>query len=290
MLCCASCGKAEVDDVKLKKCACNLVKYCSVACQKNHRPQHKKACRKRMAEVRDDDLFMQPDESHLGECPICLLPLRLDHEKSGIYSCCSKFICKGCSYANILRESEEGLEQKCPYCREPLPRTDKEANQNFMKRVEANDPNALCQMGLRCHEEGDYEGAFEYYTKAAAFGDMTARFKLSIMYGDGEGVKKDLKKKVHHLEEAAIGGHPLARFNLACYEGQCGRHDRAMRHFIIAAKLGYDEALERVKQGFAAGLMSKENYEAALHGHQATVDATKSEQRDTAEEHYKAKV
>ena len=44
---CASCGKAAVDDVKLKKCACNLVKYCSVACQKDHRPQHKKICKKK---------------------------------------------------------------------------------------------------------------------------------------------------------------------------------------------------------------------------------------------------
>ena len=42
----ASCGKAEVDDVKLKKCACNLVKYCNLDCQKNHRPHHKKALQK----------------------------------------------------------------------------------------------------------------------------------------------------------------------------------------------------------------------------------------------------
>ena len=67
MMCCANCGKAEVDDVKLKLCACNLVKYCSVSCQKNHRSQHKKACKKRLAELRDDKLFRQPDESHLGE-------------------------------------------------------------------------------------------------------------------------------------------------------------------------------------------------------------------------------
>ena len=33
---CANCGKAAVDNIKLKKCACNLVKYCSVVCQKNH--------------------------------------------------------------------------------------------------------------------------------------------------------------------------------------------------------------------------------------------------------------
>src|SRR6056300_2076408 len=91
--CCASCGKAAVDDVKLKKCACLLVKYCSVECQKNHRSQHKKACKKRMAEMRDDKLFTQPDESHLGECPICCLPNPLDRHKSSIFDCCSQRIC-----------------------------------------------------------------------------------------------------------------------------------------------------------------------------------------------------
>src|SRR5210317_1025298 len=100
MMCCACCGKAEVDEVKLKICtACRLVKYCSVECQKNHRKQHKKACRKRMAEIRDDRLFTQPDESHLGDCSICCLPLPLDMRKSTLMSCCSKVICDGCDYA-----------------------------------------------------------------------------------------------------------------------------------------------------------------------------------------------
>lgn len=58
MLCCASCGKAEVDDAKLKKCAaCKSLRYCSVRCQREHRPQHKKACKKRVAELRDELLF-----------------------------------------------------------------------------------------------------------------------------------------------------------------------------------------------------------------------------------------
>lgn len=85
---CASCGKVEVDDIKLKKCtACKLVKYCSVACQKDHWKQHKRACRKRTAEFRDDRLFKQPDESHYGECPICCLPLPLEVQKSRINLC-----------------------------------------------------------------------------------------------------------------------------------------------------------------------------------------------------------
>ena len=59
------------------------------------------------------------------------------------------------------------------------------------------------------------------------------------------------------------------------------------KHFIIAAKLGHDEALAVVKDHFLRGFVSKEDYEAALRGHQAAVDATKSTQRDAAEEFYK---
>jgi hypothetical protein len=55
-----------------------------------------------------------------------------------------------------------------------------------------------------------------------------------------------------------------------------------MKHFIIAANLGDDEALESVKKGFMKGCVSKEDYEAALRGHQAAVDETKSEQRAAA--------
>jgi len=285
MVCCASCGKAEVDDVKLKKCACDLVKYCSVECQKNHRPKHKKACKKRMAEIRDDKLFTQPNESHLGECPICCLPLP-DKEKLFITSCCCKVICNGCRYANEKRVREQGLEHKCPFCREPVPDTQEEGNQNEMKRVKANDPVAICRLGNDCCSEGDYGKAFEYWTKAAALGNMDAHYNISVMHQKGDGVEKNLKKEIYHLEEAAIGGHAGARFNLGCYEWNNGRHDRATRHFIIAAKQGHDDALEGVKNGFAAGVVSKEDYASALRGHQAAVDATKSKQREEANNYF----
>ena len=46
---CAACGR-EVD--RLKACtACKMVKYCNVACQKAHRPEHKEECKKRAAEL-----------------------------------------------------------------------------------------------------------------------------------------------------------------------------------------------------------------------------------------------
>ena len=152
-----------------------------------------------------------------------------------------------------------------------------------MKRAKANDPVALREMGYSCHNEGDLQGAFEYYTKAARLGNMDAHYNLSCSYREGEGVEKDPKKEIYHMEEAAIGGHPLARFNLGNHEGRNGKEDRAHRHLIIAAKLGFDHALEMVKEGFMDGSVSKEDFEAALRGHQAAVDATKSRQREEAE-------
>ena len=73
---CANCGKGANDTFKLKNCtACFLVKYCSVDCQKIHRKQHKKACKERAAELKDDKLYGQGHErSEEDFCPICLLP------------------------------------------------------------------------------------------------------------------------------------------------------------------------------------------------------------------------
>ena len=56
-----------------------------------------------------------------------------------------------------------------------------------------------------------YKSAFECWTKAAGLGDIDAHFCLSILYRKGEGVEKNEKKQIYHLDEAAIAGHPRAR-------------------------------------------------------------------------------
>ena len=286
MMVCASCGKSEAGDIKLKNCnACYLVKYCSIKCQKEHRPQHKRACKKRAAELRDEILFKQPESTHLGDCPICCLPLSLDQSKSSLYSCCSKLICIGCALAyHKLREKVEGIRKSCPFCRQPVSSTQKEADRKTMKRIEANDPVALRQWGYRRYSEGDHKSAFEYWTKAAKLGDASAHYELSHSYKEGTGgVEKDEKLELHHLEHAAIGGHLCARNNLGCAEGKNRRHDRAMKHLIIAANLGYDNSLKLLRTFHAEGMVSKEDLASALRAHQAAVDATKSPQREAAE-------
>eukprot|EP00984_Skeletonema_dohrnii_P033664 scaffold30971_cov132-Skeletonema_dohrnii-CCMP3373.AAC.3 len=146
-----------------------------------------------------------------------------------------------------------------------------------------NDPVAMCHEGSEQYEKGDYSSAFQYFTKAAELGDVEAHYKLSILYQEGHGVEKDRGKQMHHLEQAAIGGHPSARFSLACSEGGNGRHDRAVKHLTIAANLGHDQSLDSLKRHFKIGLISKEDFASALRGHQAAIDAMKSPQRKAAE-------
>ena len=67
---------------------------------------------------------------------------------------------------------------------------------NLMKRVAANDSFALSQMGFRHFNEGDYENACKYWTKAAEFGNANAHYQLSLSYMKGEGVEKDEKKEI----------------------------------------------------------------------------------------------
>eukprot|EP00986_Skeletonema_menzelii_P000221 scaffold59_cov144-Skeletonema_menzelii.AAC.4 len=252
---------------------------CSIKCQRVHRPTHKKECKKRAAELRDEILFKQPESSHRGDCPICCLPLSLGPKNLG---CCCKIICSGCEYAhNRAHESEGKLVRNCPFCRHPVPKSVEEHYKNLLKRIEANDPFALFEMGrTRYKEDGDYKSAFQYWSKSAALGNMDAHLNLSIMYLDGEGVEKNEKKRLYHLEEAAIGGHPVARCNLAGVEFLNHRYDRAKKHWIIAANMGDDESLDRLKKLFKLGLFSKEDLASALRGHQSAVDATKSPQRE----------
>ena len=82
--------------------------------------------------------------------------------------------------------------------------------------------------------------------------------------------------------EAAIAGHPIARHNLACYEGRNFRFDRAVKHYIISANLGYDQSIQALKGFHKEGAISKEDFAAALRAHKAVVDATKSPQRREA--------
>jgi tetratricopeptide (TPR) repeat protein len=239
--------------------------------------------------MHDKDLFTQPNGSYMGECPICCLPLSIDMTKSTMMGCCCKYICLGCDYAHQKREIEAELEHRCAFCREPVPKSKEEALTQVAERVKRNDPVAMTAMGKKHYIEGDYGKTLEYYTKAAELGDVAAHCLLGDLYLSGDGVEKDEKKGVYHLEKAAISGHPGARVHLANYEMENGRYERAAKHLIINANLGgFESSLKCVKELFVQGGVSKEDYTAALRGHQTAVDATKSAEREKGEAFFDA--
>ena len=242
--------------------------------------------------VEDELLFKQPESNHLGDCPICLLPISIDTlqgtARHTTYDCCSKVVCNGCIHANLLREREARLPPSCPFCRTPEPKTDEEIDLNVMKRVEVNDPVALHYVGLQRFKLGEYEAALEFWKKAAALEHTEAPYHISCLYDQGLGVEKDAKKCMYHLQLAAIGGHVIARFNLGVNELKRRNMDRAVKHFIIAANQGCDDSLGSLKKFYARGMVSKEDFGAALRAHYAAVNAAKSPQRNEAEAAHEA--
>ena len=282
---CANCGKTGSGTVKLKNCtACRLVKYCGVDCQRAHRKQHKKACKQREAELKDEQLYSQGLERPEGDfCPICTLPVPFQIETHSLFNvCCMKRICHGCDLAAKKRGMRD-----CPFCRTRYPNNDTDALAMVRARVKKKDPDAINFLGEKYFlgEIGlqrDMQKAVKLYTEAAELGSIEALINLGFLYRRGEGVQEDKAKGVQFYKKAAIQGNVVSRYNLGCDEVRKGNKDRAVRHFLISAKMGHMESLEIIKDMFMGGDATKEQYTEALKGCQDAVEEMKSHDRDEA--------
>ena len=268
----------------MKACtACKLVKYCNRDCQIAHRPQHKKACKKRAAELHDEVLFKEPPPPE--ECPICMIPLPLydHHTGTTFFSCCGKLICSGCIYA--MKES--GAKKLCPFCKTPQAISEEEEVGRVKKLMEKGNPTAYNNLAGH-YADGtlgipqDEAKARELYLKAGKLGCAVANFNLGIRYTTGDGVEIDTKKAKHYWELAALNGGIQGRHNLGAAEYEAGNHQRAFKHYIIAARAGYKPSLDIVKDGYMAGHVTKEQYANTLREYQKSQDEMKSDARDKA--------
>jgi tetratricopeptide (TPR) repeat protein len=254
--------------VSLKICKpCMGVKYCNAICQRKHWPTHKKDCKRRVAELRDEALFKDPPPKE--DCPICFLPMpnkliccaslppatlssvpiydfavaneELANKQMETYCpCCGKSICRGCVHSFHMSEND-----KCPFCNyDHLKSSQEEKDEEIMKRVEANDPNAICVLayqydkGLGAFQQNRAK-AMELYTRAAALDNRMGNCNLGNIYEEGG----DLKKAKLHYEVAAMAGHEQARNNLGVLEAQSGNMERAFKHWTIAASAGHYKAM-----------------------------------------------
>ena len=281
---CANCGKGEENCSKLQKCgACLSVKYCSADCQATHRPQHKKECKKRAAELYDEKLFADPPPRE--ECPICFLTLPIEGNESGFKSCCGKVICCGCIHG--IRECEG--KYLCPFCREPNATSAKEHIKRTKKLMDSGNSEAFNMIAMEYDVGGggmglpqDYQRARELYLKAAELGCARGYYNLGQIYREGKGVEMDVNKAKYYYELAAMNGDVDARHNVAAIEGNAGNHNRAMKHLIIAAKAGDKECLDTVKQGYTVGLVTKDEFASTLRAYHERQKEMNSDQRDKA--------
>ena len=305
--CCAECGKEEGEGgaVTLKMCkACMLVKYCNAKCQKNHWSTHKKECKLRAAEIRDEALFKDPPPKE--ECPICFLPMPdlliscvslppatifsvpiYDFAKANeelategmeqYYPCCGKSICKGCMHSCFKLGND-----KCPFCNSDRGnKTDEDGAEDNTKRAAANDPASICLLAAHCHHgragfQQDYAKAIELYGRAAELGCSGAHGSLGDIYDEGG----NLKKAKFHWEAAAMAGDEVARCNLGVFEAQSGNIEQAIKHWTIAASVGNYKAMFQLNICFEKGLVSRESIDSTLTAYNSSCAEMRSEARD----------
>ena len=280
---CANCGKGEENSGDLKACsACKMVKYCNRDCQIAHRSQHKKACKKWAAELHDEQLFREHTRE---ECPICMLPLPLYENHTGMtfHTCCGKEICNGC----VDKMEESGTEDLCPFCKAPPARSNEEEVERTKKLMEKGNAHSFYQLGGYYFEgcyglPQDEAKAAGLFLKAGELGCAPAYFNLGNSYRMGRGVEMNKKKAKHYWDFAAMNGDIKARHNLGMMEGRAGNYQRAKKHLLIAAKAGYKKSLDMVKVGYMAGDVTKEQYANTLREYQKSQDEMKSDARDKA--------
>ena len=139
----------------------------------------------------------------------------------------------------------------CPFCRTAKPENDADMLAMIQARVEKKNPDAISHLGEK------------YF-----FGDL--------------GVREDEAKAAEYYKKAAVEGHVQSRNNLGATEVKKGNYDRAVRHFMISAKMGHISSVKNIKMIFAEGGATEEKYTEALRGYQNAVEGMKSHDRDEA--------
>ena len=244
--------------------------------------------------ISDDILFADPPPKK--DCPICMLPMPFSFSSNDLgvgktyMACCGKFVCCACMIAARNEMIEGNMKQWCALCRVPYPCSKKELLKRYRKRMKQNDAEAFYTLGCG-YRDGEYglpkdeKNALELLIKAADLGSISANHTMGRLYYHGRGgVEKDIEKAFHYWKVAAIGGHEVARCSLGIIEMSNDNFDRAIKHWMIAAKCGDDKSLKFVGEGYKAGHVTKDEYASTLRAHKDVQDEMKSEQRTNVAE------
>ncbi|EJK44193.1 hypothetical protein THAOC_37290 [Thalassiosira oceanica] len=217
-------------------------------------------------------------------CPICFDLIEFPMAKhSKLNVCCMKKVCNGC----ILVARQREMNDRCPFCRTPLPTDDASMLAMVQKRVNKGDAAAIFFLGGKYYygELGlakNVSRAIELFTEAAELGSLDAYYELGVMYYTGKGAEEDKPRGIHHWQQAAMKGDTESRHNLGVAEFQYGNYQLAVQHYMISAKMGFEPSLNAIKDMFKKGRATKEQYAEALLGYRDAVEEMKSPQREEA--------
>lgn len=310
---CSLCGKTG-DGLKMCN-GCKCVYYCSVACQKDHRGEHKKVC-KRIEEILNSrgsnnvecaELLEPLDKDDVPsreDCPICMLPLPLDESRTDASPCCGKTICSSCNHEKMVlkmleicetAQTEEQAQEIdfekfcCPFCRALPPEDEADELKAIMRRFEANDAKAAGQLGM-AYLVGDFglrkdnnEGLFRLL-HGANLGDPNSCYSFACIYYEGHfGATRNKFVAKKYWEKAAEGGHIYARENLAQAEKDNGNFSQAKRHWQIAAAAGGEKSVMCLIACFQENKLCHKDLAICLQTYDKAWIGMRSEQRSNYE-------
>ena len=240
------------------------------------------------------DLWKPPPPSE--ECPVCLVPLPLEREKTMYWACCGKLICYACceehnralSVTNRKRDKKKlsPLVLTCPFCRSPIHKNDSELMSRYEKRVDKGDTQAMLNLGGK-YKDGisglrkNDEKTLELFQMAADLGSAEAIGQLGLLAMDKEFTSVPNKTKaMEYFENAAAKGHILSHDIIAIILRKEGNIDLAIKHWHLAAAAGHDDSTKCLWGCFNKGTLSKPDLEKALRAHKAALDEMNSEERE----------
>ena len=127
----------------------------------------------------------------------------------------------------------------------------------WKQATEMGHPLAMCNLArqLWTDEVKDYEQAKQLFEKSASLGFEGAYYCLAVMYYQGLGVEKDIKKAWPYLERSLNFGNNDARYLFAtmCLNNELQGvipeiYGRGFHYMELAAQQGYEPAIEFFKQ------------------------------------------
>ena len=141
----------------------------------------------------------------------------------------------------------------------------------LLQPKEPEDVQDQYQIGLMYFKgndvERDYKKAFEWFSKAANAGNVSAKTKLGLMYLEGWYVAKDYQKAKAYFEEAASEHFDVAEYYLGMmYEFGHGvevNDLEAIKWYRRAAMQGNDDAEYHLGEYYLRGEVVEQDYDEA---------------------------